>query len=165
MLRLIAMRHAHSPQRPEGDHARPLDDCGVREAEAVGATLARRGWSPDRVLASDAQRTRHTWDRMQIHIVGERPIELYRKFYSHGANAVLEQVATGGYADQTLLVLGHNPEWERLIASLSGQRVVMTPATAALLVTDAPTWAQAVAGPGHFRLHDLVRPSELDGQG
>ncbi len=161
MLRLIAMRHAHSPQRPVGDHARPLDERGIREAGAVGAVLAGRGWSPDRVLSSDSQRTRHTWELMQAQIIGERPIELHRGFYSHGADAVIEQVAAGGYTESTLLVLGHNPEWERLIASLSGQRVVMTPATAALLVTDAPGWAEAVAGPGRFRLHDLVRPPEL----
>jgi phosphohistidine phosphatase len=160
VLRLIVMRHAHSPNVPTGDHARPLSAIGEQGAHEVGAALSARGWAPDLVLSSDAVRTRSTWAGMQGQISGQRPVEWHRSFYTGGADAVLEQLYEGTYTADKILVLGHNPEWERLVRVLSGQPVVMTPATAALLLTDMPSWSSAVSSPGKFRLFDVVRPEE-----
>ena len=61
-MRLILIRHAKSSwaNPGQGDHARPLNPRGRRAATAIGGWLADKGYVPDLILCSDAQRTRET---------------------------------------------------------------------------------------------------------
>ncbi len=61
--RLIVMRHAKSSWKHAGltDHQRPLNKRGRKDAPRVARALIERGWTPRRVLSSDAARTRETW--------------------------------------------------------------------------------------------------------
>jgi phosphohistidine phosphatase SixA len=56
-----------------------------------------------------------------------------------------------------LLVIGHNPDWERLVTWLAGEPVAMGTANAALLEIEAPDWQDL--GPGCARLVAIVRPT------
>ena len=61
--RLILTRHAKSawddPRLEDFD--RPLNRRGLRAALELGEWLHSRGYEPDQVLCSSAQRTRETW--------------------------------------------------------------------------------------------------------
>ncbi len=59
-----------------------------------------------------------------------------------------------------LLVLGHNPGWEDLVFSLTGEDIVMKTATAALLTRDLPDW-QAAFEEGSWKLERMIYPREL----
>ena len=62
MRRLILLRHTKSDW-PNGmvDHDRPLAVRGRRAAPLLGRLLIERGFIPDKVLVSTAQRTTETW--------------------------------------------------------------------------------------------------------
>ena len=62
MRELILLRHAHAEPAASGqdDHQRGLSATGRAEAQAAGEWLREHGLRPDRVLCSDAARTRDT---------------------------------------------------------------------------------------------------------
>jgi phosphohistidine phosphatase len=158
-LRLVVQRHAKAPPlHGLPDHERPLDAEGRQQAAMVGAMLAIRGWVPDVVICSDATRARETWDRMEGAF--ERPVavEITHALYTGGAAAALERLAGLPGSVGTALVLGHNPEWERLVAWLSGELVGLGTANAALLATPLSAWAEATAGERRFAFEALLRP-------
>jgi phosphohistidine phosphatase SixA len=159
--RLIIMRHAKSSWKSSAatDHQRPLNKRGRHDAPRIGARLQELGWIPDLVIASDSERTRETWQRMQA----EFPVSIKERFNSdfyHGGLADIASACTRLTGDiSTLLVLGHNPGWEDAVANLSGQWVRMTTANAALLESGAEDWATAMDA--DWLLVDVLRPKEL----
>jgi phosphohistidine phosphatase SixA len=159
--RLIIMRHAKSSWKSGAatDHQRPLNKRGRRDAPRIGARLQELGWTPDLVIASDSERTRETWRRMQAGFPQTIEERFDGDFY-HGGLADIESACTRLTEDvSTLLVLGHNPGWEDAVAELSGQWVRMTTANAALLHSDAEDWAEAMDI--EWLLVDVLRPKEL----
>lgn len=162
MKRLILMRHAKSSWKQEGvdDHERPLNARGQRDAPRVAARLAELGWRPERVVLSDARRTRETWALMAGPL-GRPPAVETRRLYLAGLGAIRQEARALPDEVGSALLLGHNPGWEEAASALSGDAVGMTTANAALLESGAATWAEALAGP--WRLVALIRPKDLPG--
>ena len=161
--RIVLMRHAKSSWTSGAptDHARPLNRRGRRAAPKVGARLARLGWVPDRVVSSDAERTRETFARMREVLGYAGEATFTPDLYLAGVDEVRRVVAALPGEVRTVLLLGHNPGWEESLAWLSGRDEVMKTASAALLSTEADEWPAAVARPGGWRLDDLLHPREL----
>ncbi|MED5374207.1 MAG: histidine phosphatase family protein [Myxococcota bacterium] len=157
---MILLRHAKSSHGDAGlsDHERPLTSRGHRDAPRVAQALAELGWSPDRVLSSNAERTRETWAGM-IPVFGHLPAEFTPNLYLASVQTLLAEIAGGHQDASTLLVLGHNPGMENLAAHLSGEFHRMTTCNAALLESQASDWKSALAGP--WTLQEFVRPKEL----
>lgn len=102
---LILMRHAKSSwDDPEqSDHDRPLNKRGRLSADALGNWLRSNGHLPDQALVSSAQRTRETFERLQV-----KPAPTVLSALYHASPDVVFstlRAATG----QKVLVLGHNP--------------------------------------------------------
>lgn len=162
-LRLILMRHAKSSWNAaaESDHARPLNGRGRKDAPKIGRELARRGWVPDRVLSSDAARTRETFARMQDALGFAGDAELVPALYHGGIGEVRAAAAALPDAVGTVLLLGHNPGWEEVLACLAGGDEELKTGSCALLSIDAPRWADALAREGAWRLEALIHPRTL----
>lgn len=162
--RLILMRHAKSSWKTEAltDHSRPLNARGQRSAPAVGAHLASLGWTPDLVLASDAQRTTSTAE-LVCEAMGATPrIEYARTLYRGGPRELVAALRGADDAVQTLLVLGHNPGWEDALTYLCGAEEPLKTADAALLEAEAETWSQ-LADERQFELITIVRARAVEG--
>jgi phosphohistidine phosphatase len=162
--RLIVMRHAKSAWETDGpDHERPLNKRGRRDAPRIGEHLRELGWVPERVLSSDALRTRETWELMKAEL-GRGAPEVVPTFTRELYLCSVAQVCAllGHVADtvRTVMVLGHNPTWEELVGRLTGTLEPMATCNAALLEIDADSWALA-AQMDHWKLHEVVRPKEL----
>ena len=160
--KLIVMRHAKSSWSSTAltDHGRPLNDRGKRDAPKVGAALVERGWMPDLVLSSDAQRTRETFAGMSSSFREEVSVVYVPEFYHAGMGAVQDALAEVDDAVECVLVLGHNPGWETMVHLLSGEPVAMKTATAALMTREVGSWAAAVA-PNTWDLAEVIYPREL----
>lgn len=158
MKRLIVMRHAKSSWEggPGGDHARPLNERGRRDAPLMGAMLRERGWMPQLVVSSDSQRTRETYEGLVRGLEEEVEVEFTRDLYHAGPAEVLN--ACEGLDDEveTVLVLGHNPGWESVISYLAGEHVMMTTANCALLEGEG-SWMELMTS-GAWTLVDVLRP-------
>jgi phosphohistidine phosphatase len=163
MLRLIVLRHAKSAWNTDAptDHDRPLNKRGRRDAPRVGARLAELGWAPERVISSDALRTRETWDRVRSAFGGTIEVSFTGRLYGAGYHEVCGSLSDEPKTVTTAMVIGHNPGWEELVESLCGTGHRMTTCNAALLSIEAKGWAKAMAQQGRWRLEHLLRPKEL----
>ena len=157
--RLIVMRHAESSWDSSmgSDHERTLNERGRRDAPRVGAALAQKGWIPELVLSSDAQRTCETFAGLSESFPGKVEARFLSSFYLAGPRAAKEEVAHLEGAVSCVLLLGHNPGWESLVEALSGEKVVMKPATAALLTLELDDWQGAIQA-GKWKLEDVICP-------
>lgn len=142
-LRLLLLRHAHAePAAPgQSDLERPLSATGEAEAEAAASWLAGRGW-PARALCSPARRTRQTLARL-LDRSGYLDTREEPAIYEASPGTLIEVIERHRGAG-SLLVVGHNPGLECLVALLcsgrSGDARGMPPAAIAEieLPQDAP---------------------------
>lgn len=163
LRRLVIMRHAKSSWKGEmGDHDRPLNKRGRREAPLVAAQLEARGWSPELVVSSDATRTRETLARMVDQFHPWPQVEFSPTLYLAGPHALREIVAGVGDEIATVLALGHNPGWEEAVAWLSDEHVHLATADAVLLESSGDSWREALREEGTWQLVDILRPGDVD---
>lgn len=158
MRHLIVMRHAKSSWTSNAptDHERPLNRRGQRDAPRVAQELVRIGWAPELVLSSNSARTRQTFEGMADYFGPDVLAHFTPDFYHAGHHAVCTALTELNPAQQTVMVLGHNPGWEEATQWLCGESVVLKTANAALLKTSADTWQAAVGQPGQFSLHRVI---------
>ncbi len=156
------MRHAKSSWKSgaSDDHSRPLNKRGRRDAPRIGEALVDLGWSPQRVLSSDSERTRQTWSLMSGAFNGPQ-VSFTRDLYLAGPSEVEE--AVGGLPTEvdSVMVLGHNYGWEGVVKWLCGEDVRLTTANAALLEGQGDSWEDALADAPSWTLHRVLRPKEL----
>ncbi|MEC7694690.1 MAG: histidine phosphatase family protein [Candidatus Thermoplasmatota archaeon] len=149
--RLIIMRHAKSSwDDPSlGDHDRPLNPRGLRDAPIMADTIERIGWTPNLILVSSSMRTKQTLDLMS-HVLSDADTEIREGIYHAGLNDLLHELQDIPDAGTTM-ILGHNPGSELLIKHLSGEWHSMPTAAAALLSESNGTWI----------VEKVLRPKEL----
>lgn len=116
---IILLRHAHADAAVPGqdDIARVLSLRGEAEADAAGVWLKDHGAAPDRVLYSPAARTRETCERV-LAILGYADLRSEARIYE-ATPATLLRVLDDHADAGTLLVVGHNPGLENLVALLT----------------------------------------------
>ena len=163
MKTLLVLRHAKSSwQRPGlSDHERPLNARGTRDAPRMGRLLAERRLEPDVIASSTATRARLTADAVRARCGCAGAVLADRRLYLAGPGDVVEVVREVGGGATRVLVVGHNPTLEALVAGLSGRAESMPPAALAHIELEIDNWHDlrlTTAG----RLVDLWRPKELD---
>ena len=137
MRELILLRHAHAEPADNGqaDIDRPLSPHGLAEAEAAGRWLHEQRLVPDRVLCSPARRTRETLEAV-LSLTGYVEQRLEDRIYD-AAPGTLAALLDEHREVERLLVVGHNPGLEQLVALMhsgqSGDYRGMPPAAVAVL--------------------------------
>lgn len=153
--RLILMRHGTAaPSSETGDHGRALTSSGVAEAGRVASQLRRREWWPEWVASSDARRTRETCRGLALDLEGV----LFKQELYLAGRAVFTQLLEASIPIGTALLVGHNPGISSAASWLSGVRLQMSPANAALLEADAASWEVALGMSEGWRLVSFLRP-------
>lgn len=119
MRELILLRHAHAePAAPgQDDFDRPLSLQGQAEAEAAGRWLREHGYLPDRVVCSPARRTRETCEAV-LGALGYAELRQEPRIYDATPGRLI-QVAEDHRDLGRVLLVGHNPGLEQLVALLS----------------------------------------------
>lgn len=119
MRELILLRHAHAePAAPgQDDLDRALSLQGQAEAEAAGRWLKEHALLPDRVLCSPARRTRETIERV-LESLGFVEVRHEPRIYEATPGSLI-QVADEHSELGRVLLVGHNPGLEQLMALLS----------------------------------------------
>ncbi|GLZ41619.1 histidine phosphatase family protein [Actinokineospora sp. NBRC 105648] len=134
MRRLVVLRHAKSAW-PEGvpDYRRPLNDRGRRDAPAVGSWLAEHLDGIDLALVSPATRTRQTWELASAELPAVPPTTFDEQLYGEGADSILAVLTTLADSPKTVLLIGHNPDLEDVVETLTGTRPIFKTSSLALL--------------------------------
>ena len=163
MKTLFLMRHAHARQEEAGggDHDRPLDERGRREATQMARRIAAAGPTPELIVCSSARRTRETAELVAAAWTGVPAVVAEPRLY-HAAVADLLQAVVGlpPDADRALLI-GHNPGLQEFVAELTGAAEAFPTASVALLELDG-AWAEFGAA-SRVSLSALWRPDDRDG--
>ncbi|WP_186767510.1 SixA phosphatase family protein [Blastopirellula retiformator] len=156
------MRHAKSAW-PQGldDRSRPLNGRGRAAAPRVAAELNSRGWTPEIVVSSDAQRTMETWELMKDHFSPTPQVVFDPSLYLSGYTEVVSLAIQMPDTCQSALFLGHNPGWELLASQLAGDSLEMATGVAVLFQTESDSWKSAFAAK-EWELVSAVRPRELE---
>lgn len=116
---IILLRHAHADSATPGqdDMARVLSRTGEAEADAAGAWLKEHGAAPDRVLFSPAARTRETCERV-LAALGYADLRSESRIYD-ATPATLLRVLDDHNDAESILLVGHNPGLENLVALMT----------------------------------------------
>lgn len=157
MHELILLRHAEAvPFETAGDdRQRALSPRGEQEAQAAGRWLALHGGRPQRVLCSPSVRAAQT-AQLALQAMQHAPApQTADDIYNASPGDLLALLDQHGDADSVMLV-GHNPGIERLVALLVEGRSDdfrgMPPGALAVLHLDDSL------EPGHARLDAFWSP-------
>jgi phosphohistidine phosphatase len=120
MHRLHLLRHAKSSWAENiGDRERKLNSRGRDEAERVGATLSGAIRPLDLVLCSAARRTRETAALVFGGFAPAPRMVFEEGLYLAGAAALLDRLSRLDEAEESVLVIGHNPGLHELALALA----------------------------------------------
>lgn len=157
MKTLYVLRHGQAApeQDADTDHERELTVRGRGEVRRAAATVLERGKVPSLVLTSSATRARQTAELCLEAWCSPRPPELrvLDELYLASPAPYLAALAAGADPHESVMVVGHNPGLETLVAVLSSRSEHLP--TAALVEIGLPltTWADlstAERGFGEF---------------
>ncbi len=139
---LLIMRHGKSSWDDPAlsDHDRPLADRGKREAELMGRELKRRGLVPDVILTSTAKRARSTAKRVMRELGVDLTLIEDRRLYASTPALCLLALAEQAQGE-TVLLIGHNPTLDELVAELTAEAVSLSTASVAVIHLSLARWA------------------------
>lgn len=147
MKTLLVQRHAKSSwKHPElSDHDRPLNKRGKRDAPRMGRLVAAQGLRPDVVVSSTARRARRTAEEVARHAGCEGAVQLDRRLYLASPDEIVDVVRGVAGSARRVMVVGHNPGLEDLVARLAGRRETLPTAALAALRLSIRSWAELTA--------------------
>ena len=141
--RLIALRHAKSDwSGGVADHDRPLAGRGRREAALAGRWLRENAADID--LCSSATRARQTWKLVAKQLDNVPPARVDDRLYAASVRGLLAVVRKLPDSARAVLLIGHNPGLEELVADLGGVGWPMKTSSIAVL-SSRSEWAEVGA--------------------
>ena len=160
MKTLLVLRHAKSSWSDSGrdDHARPLNTRGEAEAPRVGARLREQRVTLDVVISSDAVRARNTAGMVAEAAGFSGTVVLDPRLYLASADEVIAVLRELEADDaDTVMIVGHNPGLEALVARMTGEQHDLPTAALAEIVLPIDRWPDLDAST-HGTLVSLWRP-------
>jgi phosphohistidine phosphatase len=161
MKTLFLLRHAKSSwKQPEkNDHDRPLNKRGKKEAPKVGKYLKANDLVPDLILSSTARRAHETAQAVAEESGFEGNIDLYQDLYMSDTACYLDILQSLPDTADRVLVVGHNPDLDELLALLTDVTQHMTTAALAQVILPISSW-QELNEATDGRLQNLWTPRE-----
>ncbi len=170
MKSLFLLRHAKSDWSDNSvdDHDRDLAHRGERAAAAMGQYLSQAGVEPDLALCSTAMRARRTWEVLSANWPLAPNVEFERGLYLAGSTGLLNRLKKVDPGLDSVLIIGHNPDIEKLILGVAGKgkgdslaRAADKVPTCAFaeLTLKGETWSDFE--PGTAVLEKFVAPKDL----
>ena len=134
-MKLCFLRHGEAdwPNWTKPDNERPLTERGRKEMKRVAKFLERLKFIPDSILTSPLPRASQTAE-----IVGRRlGIELQTEpALAHGFNVERLRRLLAERDAESVMIVGHEPEFSEVIGKLTGGKIKISKAGVALLDID-----------------------------
>ncbi len=168
MKTLILTRHAKTEQlsfnSSKSDFERELKPRGYKDSKLVVRDLISRHIQPSLIISSNAVRAKQTTD-------------IFAEFFGFDKqNIILEPFLYGGYAPseflnylsqfrhkyKSIMIVGHNPEIERIAISLTGDSYLHFPTTGTISISfNVDNWEKVRAKEG--KIEFLITPKMFKG--
>jgi len=161
MLTLYLLRHAKSSwdDTSKQDFERQLSNRGRKACALVGEFIQEKGIDFDLVLVSTAVRTRETIELIKERAKFRGEVRYDERIYEATVPQLLEIISQIDNARESVLLVGHNPGIEGLLALLTGAQQQVTTANFAKIKLKATKWSGNLANKG--TLEFIVRPKEI----
>lgn len=160
MLTLYLLRHAKASwDESKQDFERPLSSSGRKACAVIGEFIGEKGIDFDLVLVSTAVRTRETIELIREHPKLRSEVRYDERIYEATVSQLLDVIAQVDSDRESVLLVGHNPGIEELLALLTGEQQHVTTANFAKIKLKATEWSASLANKG--TLEWLVRPKEI----
>ncbi len=162
MKTLLILRHAKSrwKDREQSDHDRSLNKRGKRDAPRMGRLAAEHGLRPDLVLSSTAKRARVTAEAVASEAAYPGTVQLERRLYLANPSEIIEVIRESAGDAATVMVVGHNPGLEELVARFGGAGEPLPTAALAEIHLEIPAWS-GLTLQSPATLANLWRPRDL----
>jgi len=159
MKTLFLLRHASAENAScrVNDLNRRLSAAGRQEARAVSGFIRNRKLDFDLIICSTATRARET---MSLALPETVNASFDQRVYETTATQILDLLNALEPAVNTILLVGHNPSLEQLVALMTGAQVRMAPATLVKIDLLAGKWSTLNAGGA--KLDWLVEPADIN---
>jgi phosphohistidine phosphatase len=162
MKTLLIFRHAKSDwgDASLADHDRPLNKRGREDAPRMGALLRQESLNPDLVLCSTAKRARKTAELALEEAGYASEIRFLEDFYAAPPQVYFKALAQLPDPVDLVMVVGHNPGLEELLARLTGELQALPTAALAQVELPIDRWDQ-LNPQTRGKLVELWKPKEL----
>lgn len=161
MKTLLLLRHAKasSNEPAVSDFERSLNDRGRKEAEEIGEFIATQNITIDLVISSPAVRAQQTTELALRAAQLSPELRFEQQIYEASPARLLEITSQIEDSRDSVLLVGHNPGMEELLALLVGVEHHMPTASLAKVKLSRKKWDQIITGDGV--LESFARPGEL----
>jgi phosphohistidine phosphatase SixA len=122
-LHLLRHADAGDAQAWEGDDdVRPLSEKGVRQSERLGLHLALAGFDPDVIVTSPKLRASQTADIVASAL--GKTVTVDDRLGGHVGLVTIEKVLKDHGAAKQPVLVGHDPDFSDVLATLVGSRTL-----------------------------------------
>jgi phosphohistidine phosphatase len=163
MKTLLVLRHAKSSWHDPAldDHDRPLNKRGQQDGPRMGELVREHRLTPDVIISSDAVRARLTAEAVAEAACYTSEILLDPQLYIASPAGILAVLRTVRDTKAgTVMIVGHNPGLEELVAQLTGEQQDLPTAALAQIVLPIDRWGDLKVST-RGTLLGLWRPKEL----
>ncbi|MDA1213554.1 MAG: histidine phosphatase family protein [Planctomycetota bacterium] len=163
MKTLLLMRHAKSSWDDTSlpDHERPLNHRGRRDAPRMRKFIKKTKHLPQRVVTSSAVRARSTAELVVKSFDDDIPVVVTEALYHAFPEKMLDVIHQQPCDVDVLLLVGHNPGMESLVALLLDRDEKMPTAAIASFDYDIAQWSDLSVST-RCKSSAIWRPKEID---
>jgi phosphohistidine phosphatase len=164
MKTLFLLRHAKSSWKDDNlsDFDRPLKKRGLGDAQLIGKLIRQREIPLDLVISSSAERARQTTQLVLMSADRQVETRFDERLYEAGMRRLLTMISRLDNQANAVMLVGHNPGFEELLKTLTGEEHGMPTAALAGIEFEVDEWNQVKARTGKLTL--LLTPKELKKQ-
>lgn len=161
MKTLLLLRHAKSDWDDPGltDFERPLNKRGQKAAPAIGDFLREQKVKPHLILSSPAERARQTTLLMIESAKLTADLRYDERIYEASLERLMEVLSQIEDTAEVVMLVGHNPGVEKLLAHLTGEAQKMPTAALACFNLNLEKWSKVKEHSA--QLEWLVKPRDL----
>jgi len=163
MKTLLVLRHAKSSWHDPAldNHDRPLNKRGQQDGPRMGELVREHRLTPDVIISSDAVRARLTAEAVAEAARYTSKILLDPHLYVASPAGILAVLRTVRETNAGIvMIVGHNPGLEELVAQLTGEQQDLPTAALAQIVLPIDRWRDLKVST-RGTLLGLWRPKEL----
>ena len=154
---LVFLRHGDAAHEAVSDAERVLTPEGRAAVVDVASKLKNRGIVIERALVSTAARTRETFDVWSKEFGFQGQAYHDKSLYLAASQGILELISCQPSASKSIVIIGHNPGLSDLTRMLTGKRVMLPPAGAAVMSGDLSRWSEIRSLPSLLNV-DILNP-------
>lgn len=160
MKRLYFLRHAKASWNDDADDKdRIISYIGVNEAKKIAGEILKKNITFDKIISSPAKRAYQTAEIIKNKIGFSAEIIFEDSFYFDYQKEILRIIQDIDNKADSVLLVGHNPTWSKLVSDFTDERVYLDTANFAAMSADINDWNEAVYG--IFNLEYVISPKNL----